>query len=95
MSKVSLYAKINGLEPKLSQALGRYSSEQLSSVVAEFTQAGKIILPEYEVRIIDGNHIGGTEHRLKVLRAEGSSIVNRAKTPSSDKINEQGYSIAL
>ena len=70
VSKVSLYAKINGLEPKLSQAVVRYSSAQLSSVVAEFTQASQIILPGYEVRIIDGNHIGGTEHRLKVLRPE-------------------------
>jgi hypothetical protein len=70
VSKVSLYAKINGLEPNLSQALVRYSGEQLSSVVTEFTQAIKIVLPGYEVRIIDGNHIGGTEHRLKVLRPE-------------------------
>jgi Transposase DDE domain len=75
VSKVSLYAKINGLEPKLSQALVRYSSEQLSSVVAEFTQASKIVLPGYEVRIIDGNHIGGTEHRLKVLRAEAAGAL--------------------
>jgi Transposase DDE domain len=70
VSKVSLYAKINGLEPKLSQALVRYSGEQLSAVVTEFTQAIKIVLPKYEVRIIDGNHFGGTEHRLKVLRPE-------------------------
>jgi branched-subunit amino acid transport protein len=70
VSKVSLYAKINGLEPNLSQALVRYSGEQLSSVVTEFTQAIKIVLPGYEVRIIDGNKIGGTEHRLKVLQPE-------------------------
>lgn len=75
VSKVSLYAKINGLEPKLSQALVRYSGEQLSSLGAEFTQASKIVLPGYEVRIIDGNHIGGTEHRLKVLRAEASGAL--------------------
>jgi hypothetical protein len=75
VSKVSLYAKINGLEPKLSQALVRYSSEQLSSVVAEFTQASKIILPGYEVRIIDGNHFAGTEHRLKVLRTEAAGAL--------------------
>lgn len=75
VSKVSFYAKINGLEPKLSQALVRYSSEQLSSLGAEFTQAIKIVLPGYEVRIIDGNHIGGTEHRLKVLRAQASGAL--------------------
>lgn len=75
VSKVSLYAKINGLEPKLSQALVRYSSEQLSSVVAEFTQVSKIILPGSEVRIIDGNHFTGTEHRLKVLRTEAAGAL--------------------
>jgi hypothetical protein len=75
VSKVSLYAKINGLEPKLSQALVRYSSEQLSAVVTEFAPLGKIVLPGYEVRIIDGNHIAATEHRLKVLRAEAAGAL--------------------
>jgi hypothetical protein len=73
---VSFYAKINGLEPKLSQALVRYSSSQLAAAIAEFTQeAGKIVLPGYEVRIIDGNHIAGTEHRLKVLRTEAAGAL--------------------
>jgi hypothetical protein len=76
VSKVSFYAKINGLEPKLSQALVRYSSSQLAAAIAEFTQeAGKIVLPGYEVRIIDGNHIAGTEHRLKVLRTEAAGAL--------------------
>jgi Transposase DDE domain len=70
VSKVALYAKLNGLEPKLSQALVRYSSEQLSAVNAEFPAAYQALLPGYEIRIIDGNHIAGTEHRLKVLRDE-------------------------
>ncbi len=75
VSKVALYAKINGLEPKLSQELVRYSSKQLSSVMTEFTQASKIVLPGYEVRIIDGNQIGSTEHRLQVLRTEAAGAL--------------------
>jgi hypothetical protein len=70
VSKVALYAKINGIEPRLSQALVRYSSDELSTVKTEFRQASQSILAGYEVRIVDGNHIGGTEHRLKVLREE-------------------------
>jgi IS4 transposase len=70
VSKVALYAKVNGLEPQLSQALVRYSSEQLLAVQAEFPAAAVPLLAGYEVRIIDGNHIAGTEHRLKVLRNE-------------------------
>lgn len=75
VSKIALYAKINGLEPRLSQALVRYSSDQLTSVKEEFSQASKSILPGYEVRIVDGNHIGGTEHRLKVLREEAAGTL--------------------
>jgi hypothetical protein len=75
VSKVALYAKINGLEPRLSQALVRYSSEQVSAVKTEFRQTNKRILDGYEVRIVDGNHIGGTEHRLKVLREESAGAL--------------------
>jgi IS4 transposase len=71
VSKVALYATVNGLEPKLSQALVRYSSKQLLAVQQEFPAAAAVpLLADYEVRIIDGNHIAGTEHRLKVLRNE-------------------------
>ncbi|NJR63688.1 MAG: IS4 family transposase [Cyanobacteria bacterium CRU_2_1] len=75
VSKVSLYSKINGLEPKLSQSLVRYSSEQLSVIHQEFPAGYRSILPGYEVRIIDGNHIGATEHRLEVLRTEAAGAL--------------------
>jgi hypothetical protein len=70
VSKVALYDKINGLEPNLSQALVRYSSEQLGAIHQAFPAATTVLLANYEVRILDGNHIAGTEHRLKVLREE-------------------------
>lgn len=75
VSKVALYAKVNGMEPKLSQALVRYSSAQLVAIQAEFPASLTSILPGYEVRIIDGNHIGATEHRLKVLRSESAGAL--------------------
>lgn len=75
VSRVSLYAKINGTEPKLSQALVRYSSKQLLEVRDQFPAANLSILEGYEVRILDGNHLAGTEHRLKVLRAESAGAL--------------------
>ena len=75
VSKVALYDKINGLEPKVAQALVRYSSEQVSEIKREFRQGNQSILAGYEVRIVDGNHIGGTEHRLKVLREESAGAL--------------------
>lgn len=75
VSKVALYDKINRLEPRVAQALVRYSSEQVSEIKTEFKQGDKNILAGYEVRIVDGNHIGGTEHRLKVLREESAGAL--------------------
>jgi hypothetical protein len=75
VSKVALYAKINGLEPKVSQALVRYSSEQLLAVRSEFPAAHQTLLAGYDVRIMDGNHLGGTEHRLEVLRADAAGAL--------------------
>ena len=75
VSKVALYAKINGIETEVAQALVRYSSEQVSEIKTEFKQGHESILAGYEVRIVDGNHIGGTEHRLKVLREESAGAL--------------------
>jgi hypothetical protein len=75
VSKVALYSKLNGLEPNLSQALVRYSSEQLGAIHQAFPAATTVLLADYEVRILDGNHIAGTEHRLKVLREEASGAL--------------------
>jgi hypothetical protein len=75
VSKVALYSKINGLEPNLSQALVRYSSEQLGAIHQAFPAATTVLLANYEVRILDGNHIAGTEHRLKVLREEAAGAL--------------------
>lgn len=75
VSKVALYAKINGMEPKVAEGLVRHTSEQLLQVQSEFPAANVPILPGYEIRIIDGNHIAGTEHRLKVLRSESAGAL--------------------
>lgn len=75
VSKVAVYAKLNGLEPPISQALVRYSHEQLVAVRAEFPGTERTILPGYEVRILDGNHLAGTEHRLGVLRSHSAGAL--------------------
>lgn len=75
VSKVALYAKINRMEPNVAEGLVRHTSEQLLQVQSELTAAHVPILPGYEIRIIDGNHIAGTEHRLKVLRSESAGAL--------------------
>jgi hypothetical protein len=68
VSRTAVYDKLNRMEPEVSAALVRYSSEQLSSCIREMDGA----LPEWiegrRVRILDGNCLAATDHRLEVLR---------------------------
>lgn len=70
VSKPAFYGKLNGLEPSISQALVRYSSEELLPVMTQLGNPHVIELPGYAIRIADGNHLGATEHRLAVLRSQ-------------------------
>jgi hypothetical protein len=75
VSRTALYDKLNGLEPGISRALVNYTAQELSPVLAELGGTKAALLPGFEVRIIDGNHLGATEHRLEVLRQNGSAAL--------------------
>lgn len=68
VSRVALYSKLNGLEPAISRAIVTYSREELAPLVKELGASSNALLPGYEIRIADGNHLGATEHRLVVLQ---------------------------
>lgn len=68
VSRPALYGKLNGMELGISQALVRYSASNLQPVIAELEVQTEQLLFGYDLRIADGNHLGATEHRLKVLR---------------------------
>jgi hypothetical protein len=68
ISRVALYGKLNGLEPGISRAIVTYSGEELAPLMKELGASSNALLPGYEIRIADGNHLGATEHRLVVLQ---------------------------
>jgi hypothetical protein len=68
VSKVAFYSKLNGIEPQVSQALVRHSAQELGAVIEELGGNLPAQVPGYRVKIIDGNALGATEHRLEVLR---------------------------
>ena len=68
LCRPALYGKLNGMELGTSQALVRYSASNLQAIISELKVKQAPWLPGYEVKIADGNHLSGTEHRLKVLR---------------------------
>ncbi len=68
VSKTAVYDKLNRLEPSVSQALVRYSALQMATLSHQIGGQLPTVLPKYRLKILDGNGLGATEHRLKILR---------------------------
>ena len=68
VSDQAVYDKLRGIEPGVSAALVRDSADQVGPVIAALGATVPPLLPGYRARIIDGNHLGATERRLKPLR---------------------------
>jgi IS4 transposase len=64
----ALYDKVNHVEPAISAALVTHVGSRLAPLIRSMRGGRKPLLPGYRVRILDGNHLSGTEHRLKELR---------------------------
>lgn len=70
VSITSVYNKLNGIEPHTSAELVRYSAEQAQALIQELGAERASLIPGYQVRILDGNCIAASEHRLKPLRED-------------------------
>jgi IS4 transposase len=68
VSLKSVYNKLDNIEPVISAALVRTTAERLETVITTMGGALPPLLPGYRVKILDGNHLASTEHRIKELR---------------------------
>lgn len=75
VSKTAVYDKLNHLEPSVSQALVRYSALQMPTLSHQRGGQLPAVLPKYRLKILDGNGLGATEHRLEVLRNSRSGAL--------------------
>jgi IS4 transposase len=66
VSLAALYDKVRRTEPAILRGLVCGSADRLGLVVE--TVAGSGSLPGWQLRVIDGNHLPGSEKRLKPLR---------------------------
>ncbi len=64
----AIYQKLSRIEPGIAEYLLEDTAGRLSDVLAAMQAPEETILPGYDLRIVDGNHLAGTEHRLKELR---------------------------
>lgn len=67
-SVVSVYNKLQEIETHTSAELVRYSARQLAPLIEHMGGEREPWLMGYHVKIVDGNAIEASEHRLKELR---------------------------
>jgi IS4 transposase len=68
VSLTSLYNKLNGLETTTSAALVRYIGDETAALIKEMKAEHPEWITGYRTKLLDGNCIEATEHRLKGLR---------------------------
>jgi IS4 transposase len=71
----AVYDKIDRTEPGVSAELVRHTARTLTPVITAMGGGRPAWLPGYPVKILDGNHLAGTEHRLKELRTIGAGAL--------------------
>jgi hypothetical protein len=74
-SLTAVYDKLARLEPGLSQALVRHTAGRLRPVIDLLRPATPAWFPGYEVRILDGNVLKASHHRLQALRPTRASAL--------------------
>jgi Transposase DDE domain len=68
VSITALYDKINHIEPTIAAELVRHTGVKLAALVERLGGALPDLLPGYRVKILDGNCLASTEHRIEELR---------------------------
>lgn len=64
----AIYYKLGNIETRMSEALVRHSADQARRLIKHCRGQRRPLLPGYRVKILDGNHLGKTHHRLGVLQ---------------------------
>ena len=76
VSLSAVYTKLQGVEAAVNQALVAETARALGEVLTALPGPRPVPdLPGLRVRILDGNYLAGTEHRLKCLRGCGAAAL--------------------
>jgi hypothetical protein len=75
VSPTAFYDKLNGIELGVTQALVRTTARELAAIIRQLGGEQPSPLAGYVLRILDGNCIAGTEHRLAVTRQTTAAVL--------------------
>jgi Transposase DDE domain len=73
-TRQAFYAKLQRMEPGVGEAIVQHVAALTETVMAQWGMAHYEPVPGFQVRVLDGAHLGGrTEHRIKPLRQTNSA----------------------
>jgi len=75
VSVTSIYNKLNGIEANTSAELVRYAAGEIIPIIQRLKGEAKPLLPGFHVKLLDGNCIEATEHRIKELRSTAAGAL--------------------
>lgn len=73
VSLTSVYNKLQGIEANVSAEMVGYTANRLGPVQSMVHGVHAPWVPGYHVRILDGNHLAATQHRLKETRNQAAA----------------------
>jgi hypothetical protein len=68
VTRQAVYDKLKHLELPTAAGVVAYAGRELSTGLQQLPSPPPPLLPGYRVRVLDGNHLAGTDHRGKELR---------------------------
>ena len=74
-SIASVYNKLNGIDTETSRALVKETAEQMGEAVHGLKGARTPWIPGHRVKVLDGNCIEATDHRIELLRGIGAGAL--------------------
>ena len=75
VTRKAVYDKLDRLEPEVAAALVRHTATALEPVITAMGGDLPPWLPGYRIKIVEGNHLASTEHRLQELRTTGAGAL--------------------
>jgi hypothetical protein len=68
VTRQAVYDKLKHLELPTAAGLVEYAGREWGACLQQMPSPPSPVLPGYRVRVLDGNHLAGTEHRVEALR---------------------------
>lgn len=68
-SLTAVYEKLQGIEPGVCRGLVRDTAGRLRPLIRQLDATLPELVPGYHAKILDGNHLAATEHRIEATRS--------------------------